>query len=210
MDDFDELVDLYKKYGTDKYMINETITQINHILLAAKIANLVGAPEWMIIGLLCHDVGQLVNRVNDETEDINKLHWSHDDRGAAWLKTMGFSTIICDFVKYHTYAKILLCRENSMYFEHLSDASKDSYYIQREKYSNCEIDIPIEYKAGRMIDDMSKFNDVRCPGIETYRDMFSRVKQQIEKPYNKKWIDMVQELHNIMIFDTDSFLKYIS
>lgn len=84
-DYFDDFVALYDKFGNDKYMIEEDITQRAQVLQAAYIAQLAGAPEDIIIGLLFHDIGQLVEQ--DHVGDTAYLRQHNHDSLKIFLIT---------------------------------------------------------------------------------------------------------------------------
>lgn len=163
---FSDCMILYQKYGNKDYLIDESITQIQHALQAAHIAKICQAPDYIVIGLLLHDIGQLVGL--DREFNINSLHTFHDTLGAKWLKQEGFQREIINIAKYHTLYKVLLCNQDKKYFSTLSKASQQSYFIQKEKYSNfiettkfCpdKFHTPEMQKiliACRLIDDMAK------------------------------------------------------
>eukprot|EP00211_Chloroparvula_japonica_P009018 CAMPEP_0119137706 /NCGR_PEP_ID=MMETSP1310-20130426/24172_1 /TAXON_ID=464262 /ORGANISM="Genus nov. species nov., Strain RCC2339" /LENGTH=152 /DNA_ID=CAMNT_0007128817 /DNA_START=133 /DNA_END=588 /DNA_ORIENTATION=+ len=129
---FDAFVEAYEKRGGDKYMIEEEITQECHSLQAAHVAWLAGAPEDVVVGLLFHDVGQVIHE--EYAGNTDHLHGHHDDLGSAWMLAHGFPQDVADLVQFHTLAKILLCEREAGYEEHLSRASLISLQVQRRKY----------------------------------------------------------------------------
>lgn len=176
---FQRVKELYQEYGNHKYMISENITQISHVIQAAKLAEKYGAPNCVIIGLLLHDIGQLIIQSRSSSEvDINTLHAQHDDVGADWLQSQGFGKIVCDIVRYHTFAKVVLIERDPQYLSRLSQASQDSYLIQKEKYRNHDRSVITElHIACRIIDDISKLPDeiYDIEDLESYREMFYQV-----------------------------------
>jgi len=173
---FQELVDLYDRYGGEKYMIQEEITQYDHALQSAYIALLCGAPDEIIIGLLYHDIGQLTNKTLVGKAD--KLHGSHAEIGGEWMYNRGFPEVVCDLVKYHALAKCILCVDDSKgkYFNNLSLASKISFGIQIKKYSKEDfakfrkIPYASDILYARKCDDMAKitkFSSVTAKGSTT-------------------------------------------
>jgi predicted HD phosphohydrolase len=173
---FSAIKALYEKYGNEKYMIGEDITQMEHALQAASIAKNCGAPDHIIIGMLLHDIGQLIGL--DKGYNSEQLHQSHDDIGAKWLQEHGLPSSVTDICKYHTLAKIIICDKDKNYLSRLSQASQESYFYQKRKHGT---DYKISKKtedmivACRYIDDMSKINNY-CPGkIDDYFDIYNRV-----------------------------------
>lgn len=223
---FDDIKNLYERYGNDKYMINEEITQRSHVLQAALIANLAEAPEEVVIALLLHDIGQITSK--DYLGDLKYLHAQHDELGAKWLAEHGFPDFVCDIVRFHTAAKVVLCIENTDYFDALSQASKESYFIQRDKYLN-EIEHTTlkallnhsrieDIKHARRCDDMAKIislneaiNDqgTSLPSFDHYYEMFLRVCQKKGLPGKVNWKETICEFYNLMIQNRDKFELYI-
>ena len=211
---FDEFTELYQKYGQEKYMIQEEITQENHVLQAAYLAKLAGAPEDVTIGLLFHDIGQLAKKENLGKLEI--LHPHHAEFGAVWLEERGFPEYICDWVKNHALAKIVLCMLNPSYFDYLSTASKISYVYQDEKYKkqryqyrlNAFLDHPRrdDFLAARKVDDLSKIVNFIPPPFEEYREMTMRVWERKGQPAtNPKWRETIDQMHRDMVLDRSVF-----
>lgn len=190
---YDTFIAMYEEYGHEEYMIDEEITQANHVLQAAYFAQIVGAPEELVIGLLLHDIGQIARE--EWVGQAEFLHGNHDDFGAEWLRERAFPPTLCDWVAGHAIAKLLLCEEEPSYYEDLSRASKASYWIQREKYSHPPHDVKMEwlshhplrelFKSCRRCDDLAKIGSwsakapregyLELPSFESYRAMWVRV-----------------------------------
>lgn len=227
IDPHTEYINLQEKYGNNKYMIQEDITQIDHCLQAAYIAHLCGAPEDVVIGLLYHDIGQLVGRQDgyidgdkNKNFDINYLHEHHDDLGSMWLEEREFPNFVYDLVNYHTLAKVVLCDRDPDYFNNLSKASQISYHFQKEKFKE-KIKTKEDYQqflkhkrledilAARLCDDMAKIPDFKdIPGLENYRDMVKRVLYCINENKNKNynnWIEKIKKLKKWVNKDRQSF-----
>ncbi len=217
----DEFISLLCKYGNDKYMIQEEITQLEHALQSAYISNLCGAPEDVIISLLYHDVGQLVQKENIGNTDY--LHYNHDDIGRFWLEEREFPNFVCNVVGYHTLAKVLIIKKDKTYYDTLSEASKISYKIQKEKYKNIInnennlVHIPsLSYRfrdllLARLCDDMSKIQNLKdLPDLEYYRDMVNRVLEgEGKKEICKNWRDNIKKLSDYMREDREDFEKFM-
>lgn len=232
-DPHSEYINLQTMFGNSKYMIQEDITQLEHCLQAAFIADMCGAPKDVVVGLLYHDVGQLVPRLTDSAKidnfetSIDYLHEHHDDLGCRWLEEKGFPKFVCDLVKYHTLAKVVICDRDPTYYESLSTASQISYHIQKKKFignttttsnsSNNQYKEFLEHRrlddilAARLCDDMAKIMDLDwIPGIEYYNGMVdSVINNGDDKTYDEKWIDKIKELSQYMIRDRGAFESFI-
>eukprot|EP01090_Pellita_catalonica_P021196 TRINITY_DN7867_c0_g1_i1.p1 TRINITY_DN7867_c0_g1~~TRINITY_DN7867_c0_g1_i1.p1 ORF type:complete len:235 (-),score=30.50 TRINITY_DN7867_c0_g1_i1:516-1220(-) len=221
-DSFSEVVSLYETYGGDKYLIDEDITQTEHVLQAAYLAAQVGAPEYVIIGLLVHDVGQVAIREN--LGKVRHLHKQHDEIGAAWLKLRGIPTNVIDIAMYHTLAKVVLCEGDKEYFNHLSAASKASLKFQQIKFRDGDYvstikafdDHPFrqEIISARFCDDMAKIphfgENQALPGFQTYHDMFFRVlKGQGRPAFNNNWQSELQQMYLSFRQDQPAFEKSV-
>ncbi len=229
-DPFDQMLEAYEKYGGDKYMIDEEIVQGSHVLQAAYLAKLAGAPEDVVVGLLFHDIGQVIDPA--KVGQVEYLHASHDDVGGRWLKQNGFPQDVVDFVRLHTLAKVVLCMEDPSYYTHLSKASQISYEIQKRKYLEEEEGRKTlhvfnshprreDFLRQRKCDDMAKiagftvksnqssedtvFNVV-LPSFESYRAMTHRVIHGEGRPAkDDHWRENVDILHAFMCRDRAGF-----
>jgi len=190
---YEELIEVFDKYGGDRYMAGEAVTQKNHVLQAAYLAEKAGAPEEIIIALLFHDIGRVIE--DDLIGNEPALHELHDDLGANWLQERNFPKVVSDLLRYHTLAKIFLCQEESDYYDHLSLPSQDSYHIQKEKYSKKPDAIDrfnaLPYRSwiltARKCDDMAKdayldWSVGDIPDFDHYREMIERVRCGEGKP----------------------------
>jgi predicted HD phosphohydrolase len=221
---YSDIKTMFALYGNDKYMISEEIIQRSHVLQAALIAKLSDAPEDVIIALMLHDIGQIAEA--DHVGQLEYLHANHDEVGAAWLKSHGFPPFVTDFVRYHTIVKVLLCMEDPHYFENLSLASQESYFIQRDKYLNEEGQKTLntllnhprleDIKCARKCDDMAKIIGLNekvsddqalyLPSFDAYFDMALRVCQgKEENPGHPHWRDRVNDNYHFMTRDRQQF-----
>ena len=223
---FDEFLTLYEQYGGEQYMLDEQITQRSHVLQAAHFASLAGAPEAVVIGLLLHDVGQISDaRFAGQTD---QLHHSHDSIGAQWADSHGLPPQVSEWIEYHTLAKMHLCEQDIHYYDHLSQASKDSLEIQRVKYQQGQ-PAAITYfaasphledhLASRRCDDMAKqvdFDSIQddpkgaLPGFESYRGMFERViRKKGQAAGNPEWHQLIEQMQANMWRDPEQFLTQV-
>lgn len=213
-----EITQLYASHGNTAYMIGEKITQSSHALQAAYIAKLAGAPEDVMIGLLLHDIGQIV--LSEHLGNTNYLHTHHDELGAMWLENQGFPSFVCDVARFHTLAKVVLCSEDSAYFDSLSQASKESCLIQREKYLsdsyrsfyNIFLNHPrlSDIKCARLCDDMAKVAGINPMTFDTYFAILERVcKGQVLAPISLQWQEKIRNFYIFMLNDPEGFEKWL-
>ena len=140
----DKIIQLYEKYGASDY-IGESITQIEHALQCAYLAEVNTEitqydnfiRECMIVAALLHDIGHLVGLENNEMQ--MQMHdgkgnnlgiVGHENIGANFLKECGMPQLVCELVGSHVIAKRYLCTMSKEYLNKLSDASRETFYMQ--------------------------------------------------------------------------------
>ncbi len=115
----EEVLDLYRTYGTHRY--DEVVSQLDHGLQCAALARRDGADDALVAAALLHDVGHLLHlRDGGDGPTGEDLH--HEDRGAAWLSGL-FDTEVCDPIAGHVRAKRYLVAVDADVMEALSSGS---------------------------------------------------------------------------------------
>lgn len=129
-----ELFSFIERQGKGDYL-GEPISQIEHSLQAATLAERAGADDDTIIGALLHDVGRFIpaaekmdSMVASDGTYIGKS--SHEVVGERYLRQLGFSEKICQVVGAHVNAKRYLCAVEKGYWESLSRSSKQTLEFQ--------------------------------------------------------------------------------
>ncbi|CAM4199266.1 HD domain-containing protein [Vreelandella rituensis] len=115
------LQSLYQRAGNMHY--GEDVTQLEHAVQCASLAQQSGASSALIVAALLHDIGHLVGP--RDWRERNK----HDDVGAALLERF-FDDAVCQPIRLHTVAKRYLCAIEPAYEASLSEASKHSLMHQ--------------------------------------------------------------------------------
>ncbi|KAJ5706576.1 hypothetical protein N7488_006377 [Penicillium malachiteum] len=181
------LIGSLEKYGQGDY-IGESISQLEHCLQAANSARHSGARDELVIAALLHDIGQIIPlestkevRMNlrDSTENVGRM--GHEAIGAAYLKTLGFSDIVCRLVNSHVAAKRYLTAVNRAYYDDLSSASQKSLVFQGGPFKGSELqefeEDPLrdEMVSLRLWDDGAKLVGVESttPRPSAYLDMIT-------------------------------------
>lgn len=122
-----ELTDLFAGAASSQYG-NETVTQREHALQAAQIAEQQGAPPALVAAALLHDIGHLLAAAKhpDMGQIADDLH---EKVGAGWLKRR-FVDAVAEPVRLHVDAKRYLCQAEPGYAAVLSPASVRSLALQ--------------------------------------------------------------------------------
>jgi putative nucleotidyltransferase with HDIG domain len=195
----DKIIKLYEKYGTSDY-IGETITQIEHALQCAYLAEINTeitqydnfVRECMIVASLLHDIGHLIGLENNEMQmrdgngDVNLGIVGHENIGANFLKECGMPQLVCELVGSHVIAKRYLCTMSNEYLKKLSDASRETFYMQGGCLTYEEM---IKFKSSsfpelklllRKFDDQGKANNFDYNMLQRDGDGIAKYKKNIE------------------------------
>ena len=132
----DRLSTLYRNRGAIQYG-GEAVTQLEHALQAATLAESEGAsPSWIIAALL-HDVGHLLEI---GSTDIDKPLYNarHENLAVPFLSSC-FGDDVIDPIHYHVAAKRYLCTTDPDYLAILSPVSVSSLHVQGGIMSPTEV-----------------------------------------------------------------------
>ncbi len=121
----DDIEKLYFSRGSLHY--GEGITQIEHALQSAELAQAHGGSESLIVAALLHDIGHLFEKEEDVAE--GKFDDRHEAIGAKALSGL-FLESVWRPVALHVAAKRYLCFIEPQYWTGLSEASKKSLELQ--------------------------------------------------------------------------------
>lgn len=127
-----EVFDLYRKYGQADY-IGEPVSQIEHMVQAAQLAERGRYSEEVVLAALFHDIGHIC-QMDGQVEKMGLFGAkSHEEIGSKYLRSKGFSDAICALVENHVAAKRYLTFAHPEYYDQLSDASKSTLEYQGGK-----------------------------------------------------------------------------
>ena len=136
---------LYENYGNNGY-IGEEVSQLEHATQAALLAeeeNPYKTPyrRELILASFLHDIGHLLCFEDDTIEKMGNLGVKkHEDLGADYLFSLGYSSVVCELVRNHIKTKRYLISKNEDYYNNLSEASKRTYQYQGGKLNIQEIE----------------------------------------------------------------------
>jgi phosphonate degradation associated HDIG domain protein len=159
MDPIAEIVALVEAHGANQYG-NEAVTQREHALQCATLAQESGVRASLVAGALLHDLGHLLDK-HAELGRTNPIDRQHELIGAGWVARW-FSHEVAEIVRLHVPAKRWLCQAEPGYFATLSPASVRSLGLQGGKFTDAEAAAfhgrpgAVEAIAVRRWDDLAK------------------------------------------------------
>ena len=180
MEIVDEIFRVFARRGADAYF-GEPVSQQEHALQAAHLAEAANASDSLIIAALLHDIGHLVH---GEAEDIAEqgVDARHEAAGEAWLHRW-YGAAVTEPVRLHVAAKRYLCATDPSYLAKLSPASVQSLALQGGPFDVAEVrefETNPHYAAAvslRRWDDEAKIPGLEVPGIEHYRARLTQMAQ---------------------------------
>lgn len=138
-----ELFNFIEAQGDADY-IGEAVSQLQHSLQAAHLAEHSKADEDTILGALLHDIGRFIPDAETMPAVIapNGVYVgreAHEIVGEKYLRDLGFNEKICQLVGAHVIAKRYLTAVDKDYYDALSNSSKTTlkYQVRVLKYYNC-------------------------------------------------------------------------
>ena len=99
-----EVFDLFKKYG-DRDYLGEPVSQEEHMIQCAMLAEKDGYSDEVILGVFLHDIGHLVGFDRDLPPMADVGTNAHEIVGEQFLKDLGFPEGVTSFVRGHVDAK---------------------------------------------------------------------------------------------------------
>ncbi|MEY3361903.1 MAG: hypothetical protein RL531_1622 [Actinomycetota bacterium] len=174
-----DVLALYARHGGDTY--GEDVTQNEHALQCAAIAEADGASDALIVAALLHDIGHLVHLdESGEVADARMIDDVHEATGARALAKV-FGPEVTGPIALHVTAKRYRCATEPGYLDGLSRASALSLAIQGGPLDADACATFAAHPAAaeairlRGYDDWGKLADVEVPGWDHYRPMLERL-----------------------------------
>ncbi|RYU96577.1 phosphonate degradation HD-domain oxygenase [Emticicia agri] len=135
----DEIRAIFLSQGDEQYY-GEPVSQFEHAAQSAILAEKSGFDAEVQIAAFLHDIGHLLPAASEEELMANYGRKDHEGVAADWLRDRGFSEKIAVLVENHVNAKRYLCYANPAYYNHLSDASKQTLAFQGGKMEQVEVE----------------------------------------------------------------------
>jgi phosphonate degradation associated HDIG domain protein len=163
---------LFGERGGSAYF-GEAVSQTEHALQSAWLAEQQGADAALIASALLHDVGHLLHGLGEDVAGRG-IDSRHEEVGAAWLLDR-FGPTVAEPVRLHVPAKRYLCATNADYLAGLSPASVSSLRLQGGPFTSAEVvafrALPHAERAValRRWDDHAKVPGLRTPDLAHFR-----------------------------------------
>lgn len=123
----DRIEQLFVERGEAEYH-GEAVTQLEHALQAALLAEEDGRPSEWVAAALLHDVGHLLHG-HGEGCSAAGIDDRHEELGVRLLEK-AFGPEVTEPIRLHVAAKRYLCRADPTYLDRLSPASLRSLELQ--------------------------------------------------------------------------------
>jgi phosphonate degradation associated HDIG domain protein len=165
------LLDLYHQRGQAQYG-GEAVSQCEHALQCAALAEQAEQSPEMIAACLFHDLGHLVHHLGDEPA-LRGIDDRHEQRAIPVLEQL-FPAAVTLPIQLHVAAKRYLCAVDHAYWAALSPTSKRSLELQGGIFSPAAatafIQQPYSKQAVqlRRWDDLAKVPNQDIPDLEHF------------------------------------------
>ena len=159
---------LYAAMGARMYS-GEPVTQLEHALQTAWLAERAGASPALVAASLLHDIGHMVNDCG-ETPTERGVDDLHQYQALAALRGV-FGEDVLEPIRWHVDAKRYLCFARPEYHECLSPDSKRSLALQGGVFSAAEASAFLLQPGARdavmlrIWDDLAKQDGLRSPTL---------------------------------------------
>ena len=164
-----DIFDRFARNGHREY--GESVTQEQHALQTAHLAEQDGADDLLVAAALLHDFGHLLHDEDAAAKGIDAIH---EQIGAKFL-SQHFAPEVVEPGRLHVQAKRYLCAVSRGYHATLSPASVRSLELQGGPFTADEINAFRQnphWKAAvrlRHWDDGGKDPQMQTPPLEHYR-----------------------------------------
>lgn len=168
---------LFDRYGHIQYT-GEPVTQLEHALQSATLAEQAGAASSLVTACLLHDLGHMLEDAVD-TPTLHGVDDLHQYRILPFLRPL-FDEDVLAPIRLHVDAKRYLCAVDQDYFSQLSQDSVRSLALQGGVFTPEQaahfIALPFAADAVnlRRWDDLAKRPDYPTPSLAHFMDGVQR------------------------------------
>jgi phosphonate degradation associated HDIG domain protein len=171
-----EILELFQTRGQEAYF-GEGVSQREHALQAAWLAESSRARPALVVAALLHDIGHLVHGLPEDIAEQG-VDGYHEAAGARWLGTY-FGPEVTEPIRLHVDAKRYLCATDPTYRATLSPTSVQSLALQGGPMDAAEARAweanPFFAEAVmlRRWDDAAKVPGLTVPDLEHYTNLIN-------------------------------------
>ena len=168
---------LFNTHGHIEYS-GENVTQLEHALQAASLAESEGAADTLVTAALLHDLGHMLNP-QGETPTERGIDDQHQYYAIPFLRPL-FPPAVIEAIRLHVDAKRALCALEPEYYAALSEDSKRSLTLQGGIFSKAQVEAfvarPFAADAMRVRrwDDRAKVPGQTTPSLSHYLSIAKR------------------------------------
>ncbi|HEX4027444.1 MAG TPA: HD domain-containing protein [Rhizomicrobium sp.] len=158
MTDAQNLEDIERLYATHGGLhYGEGVTQLEHALQSAALAETEGSPPSLIVAALLHDIGHLFEKEEDVA--LGRFDDRHETVGARMLESL-FPEAVYRPVALHVAAKRYLCFTEPQYWTGLSAASRQSLKLQGGPFDRAQAQAFERASCWRDAVQLRRFDDM--------------------------------------------------
>lgn len=178
-DEVQEIRGLFEHGGASLYG-GEAVTQLEHALQAAALAEAEEAGPELIVAALLHDIGHLLHDLPDDAPD-HGVDDVHEALAGDWLAGQ-FGPGVTEPIRLHVDAKRYLCAVEPTYQTSLSACSLQSLMLQGGPFSveqSREFEQHPYFDQGvrlRHWDDLAKVPGLETPTLEHFLHFVRQVR----------------------------------
>ncbi|NBQ87477.1 MAG: phosphohydrolase [Betaproteobacteria bacterium] len=168
---------LYRKHGDEQYS-GEPVSQIEHALQCAALAEAEGADDELVTAAFLHDLGHLLHDLG-ETPSARGIDDVHQYRVLPFLRGV-FSERVLNAISMHVDAKRYLCATRPEYYGALSEDSRRSLKLQGGTFDENAAQQFISQTGAqdavriRIWDDCAKVAGQTTPGLDHFMQRLRR------------------------------------
>jgi phosphonate degradation associated HDIG domain protein len=163
--EFDQIVPLLQTRGAEQYG-SEAVSQLEHALQCATLAEQAGAGAELITAALLHDFGHLIHDLGDDPAERG-IDDVHQYMALPFLRPL-FPDAVLEPIRLHVDAKRFLCAMEAGYWEALSPASKLSLELQGGRYAPEEVERFLRLEFAMDAVKLRRWDDhAKVPGKHT-------------------------------------------
>ena len=162
----------FNKRGKESYGI-EPVTQLQHALQCALMAEEAQATNAQVVASLLHDIGHIMHDDDLPDADTENYDDRHEEKAYEWLLE-NFGAAVADPVRLHVNAKRYLCTIDQDYEKKLTPTSYKSFldqggYMGEEELNQFKRE-PFYQEAVqlRIWDDLAKDSEKVTPDLNHY------------------------------------------